>query len=100
MKEYTTDEIRAYLTRQYGNDAATVITQVNRWLARGDGIAVYENQDLGHHDLGSCRLMSYGSPHAQLETDVPPSTMPDIGNEIGWRYLLAGTYRTLGSGSL
>ena len=63
------------------------------WLQRGDGIAVYENQDLGHPELGEKKFMSFGSEAAQLKTDTPPKQLPDIGNQINWRYQLAGTYK-------
>ena len=67
--------------------------KILRWLERGDGVAVYENQDFGHPDLGHLQFVSYGSPAAQLETDVPPQRLPDIGNAINWRYQLVFTYR-------
>lgn len=67
---------------------------VQRWLNRGDGIAVYENHDLGHPELGHRKFMSYGSSAAQLETDTPPERLPDIGGAINWRYQLVGVYRS------
>ncbi len=94
MITFTAESFREYVTRQYGtDDAPGILQQVGRWLARGDGAAVYENQDLSHPDLGECRIASYGSPAAQLETDRPPQRLPDIGGLIGWHYILAGTYR-------
>lgn len=73
---------------------AATIGQMNTWLARGDGIAVYTNEDLGHPGLGDKRFMSYGSVAAQLETDAPPSVLPDgLGGGVNWRYTLTGTYR-------
>lgn len=68
------------------------IPVVNCWLARGDGIAVYENQELGNPDLGHRKFVSFGSPAAQLETANPPERLPDIGNTINWRYRLVGCY--------
>jgi hypothetical protein len=68
-------------------------SRVDIWLRRGDGIAVYENRELGHPDLGHRQIVSYGSPAAQLETTEPPTTLPDIGGAINWRYQLVGTYR-------
>lgn len=67
--------------------------QFERWLNRGDGIAVYENVDLGHPELGHRQWISYGSPEAQLEGDTAPALLPDIGNRINWRYALEGVYR-------
>lgn len=70
------------------------VEQVNGWLARGDGIAVYENHDFGHPDLGHRRYVSYGSAQAQIEKDVPPEQMPDLaGHSPNWRYRLVGVYR-------
>lgn len=66
---------------------------VQKWLDRGDGIAVYENHDLGHPGAGHRKFVSFGSNAAQLETDDPPTRLPDIGNQINWRYQLIGTYR-------
>lgn len=87
----TRDEFVALLTsRGYDGDAFALI---NRWLARGDGAAVYENHDLGHPEVGHVQITSYGSSAAQLETDEPPSRLPDIGGQINWRYQLIGTYR-------
>lgn len=71
-------------------DAAVVI---NRWLARGDGVAVYENVELGHPDAGHRQYVSFGSPEAQIPDAFPPSRMPDIGSAINWRYALIGAYR-------
>lgn len=69
------------------------IPVVNRWLKRGDGIAVYENLDMSHPDVGHRMFISYGSPMAQLEQPEPPKTLPDIGGHINWRYQLQGVYR-------
>jgi hypothetical protein len=69
------------------------IDQVNKWLARGDGVAVYQNQDLSHPEIGHRQYLSYGSPEAQLEVDEPPERMPDIGQAINWRYTLVGKHR-------
>ena len=65
---------------------------VLRWLERGDGVAVYENHDLGHSNAGHRKFVSFGSSAAQLETDDPPRRLPDIG-EINWRYQLISTCR-------
>lgn len=75
---------------------------VNHWLERGDGIAVYENHEIGHPEMGHRQYVSFGSPAAQLETDEPPQRMPDIGGSINWRYWLIGTYKgaPLGGGPI
>lgn len=74
--------------------------------ARGDGVAIYVNNDLGHPDLGQWQVVSYGGGEAQLESrgvapslpigrkrflhgdDMLPTTLPDIGGRINWRYTL------------
>jgi len=66
---------------------------VNKWLARGDGIACYENVEFGSPDMGHRKCVSFGSKSAQIETDIPPVRMPDIGSDINWRYHLVGVYK-------
>jgi hypothetical protein len=86
VRTFTPDEVRELI------DPAHLPT-VNRWLTRGDGVAIYRNHDLGSRDVGHVKATSYGSPAAQLETDTPPQTLPDIGHSINWRYQLEGVYR-------
>jgi hypothetical protein len=85
-KHLTPAEVRALVPEQHH-------ATVNRWLQRGDGLAVYENHDLGHPDLGHRQFASFGSAAAQLETQAPPDRLPDIGQRINWRYVLVGVYR-------
>lgn len=74
-----------------------------RAILRGDGLAIYVNHDLGHPDVGQWQIVSYGSEASQLETrtvieptthfyvhgdDTLPTTLPDIGGRINWRYQL------------
>jgi hypothetical protein len=79
-----------------GADAARLVEQsmdlMDRWTARGDGVAVYENHDMSSRYLGDRQYVSYGSPSAQLEVTEPPSTMPDIGSAINWRYQLIAVH--------
>lgn len=82
-----------FLLAEEDLNTTEVHATMNKWLARGDGVAVYRNEDLGHPDIGHHQFVSYGSAQAQLETDIPPHQMPDIGNKINWRYQLLGTYR-------
>lgn len=72
------------------------------WTDRGDGVAVYENQELGHPELGHRVAVSYGSPAAQIEGDLPTTLpdglMKDITGGINWRYgLVAYTLRRVPS---
>lgn len=92
---WSAEKLRTYLREQYGTDAYSVTSQVNGWLERGDGVAVYENQDLGHPALGDPRLASYGSPAAILEVDEDglPQRLPDTPKLINWRYQLKAVYR-------
>ncbi|MFH9606904.1 hypothetical protein [Streptomyces sp. NPDC017448] len=101
MQEFTGPEI-IEAVRKWGNlddspEAAAwlweTLTKMNLWLERGDGIAVYENQDLSHSELGDKRFVSFGSSAAQLETDTPPKQLPDTNKSINWRYQLIGTYK-------
>jgi hypothetical protein len=92
---WTLEQLRVEMTK---HDVADSIPLAERWLARGDGVAVYENHDFGHRDLGQRQWVSYGSPVAQLEVDEPPVQMPDIGGAINWRYQLVATVRTRETG--
>lgn len=77
-----------------GEDMLTANRETfNRWLARGDGLAIYENQDLSSGSFGDRKIASFGSPAAQLEDATPPAKLPDIGASINWRYCLVGAYK-------
>lgn len=62
------------------------------WEGRGDGAAIYQNNDLSHPDRGDVQVVSYGSDFAQLEVETPPWKLPDIGGRINWRYVLQGVF--------
>ena len=66
---------------------------IRKWLDRGDGVAVYQNVAFDSGDFGHKKFVSFGSKAAQLETDDPPTRLPDIGGQINWKYQLVGTYR-------
>lgn len=66
---------------------------VNQWLEDGKGVAVYENADLGHPELGHRKYVTFGTPRAQIRDESPPERLPDIGDQINWRYRLVGTFR-------
>jgi len=65
----------------------------NRWLSRGDGIAIYENKAMDSHGAGHMQFISFGSSQAQIEAVEPPLRMPDIGAQINWQYQLIGVYQ-------
>jgi hypothetical protein len=89
----------ALLTREGDADwAESAMTLIDSWAARGDGAAVYENADLGSAGMGEIKVVSFGSPVAQLEGAEAPERLPDIGGDINWRYVLKGTYRPEGKG--
>jgi hypothetical protein len=99
LKEYTAAEFRALLAERYEDFAPEATVSINRWLARGDSVAVYENVDLGHPDLGDIRAVSFGSPAAMFETVTDPADLPERlpdnipRGAINYRYYLQGTYR-------
>jgi hypothetical protein len=92
-EQWNNEQMLRYVNKQYEEDAPGVMDQIERWLERGDGAAIYENHDLGSPEIGMPKIVSYGSPRSQLETDEPPTTLPDIGNAINWRFQLVATYR-------
>lgn len=100
IQQYTRDELAETLDNlfsepEYADLVAAARESVNRWIGRGDHVAVYENHDFGSLWAGEKRLVSFGSPTAQLEVETVeelPSRLPDIGGAIGWRYLLIGVY--------
>lgn len=70
------------------------VSLFNRWLDRGDGIAVYENKSLDSSNGGHKICMSYGSRTAQIETESAPEQMPDTGQfSTPWAYRLVATYK-------
>lgn len=92
-KILTQDEMLVLLRDEGYDDPTLVVELLNGWLLRGDGIAVYRNQELGHPQLGHVQIVSFGSHAAQLETAEPPTTLPDIGGAINWRYQLDAVYQ-------
>lgn len=58
----------------------------NRWVARGDGIAVYQNVDLAHSEVGHRKFVSFGGPDAQIPGE-PPEAFP-VSVSGHWAYRL------------
>lgn len=98
-KELTAAELAELIRDYYGSeDYARTASQLNGWLARGDGVAVYRNQELGHPECGLMIIASFGSPAAQLEVPEAaglPVRLPDglPAGAINWRYQLEAAYR-------
>lgn len=101
-REFSRDEILAELRDEFGENLDEARFGVNRILERGDGVAVYQNADLTHPEIGRRLTYSFGSKAAQFEDiqspDDLPTTLPDglaqhITGGINWRYQLVGTYR-------
>lgn len=84
---YTIDEVLELADPLVQSDVAHLIGRVH---ARGDSLAVYENRDMGHPELGHLYFLSYGSPASQIKQGTAPEVLPDIGGIIGWRYWLKG----------
>lgn len=83
---YYADEARQFLDED-------VEPFLDRVLARGDSVLLFENHDLGHPELGHPRLASYGSKDALIPAETfpePPKFHPDLPTEILWRYCLVG----------
>ncbi len=74
------------------SDIERTMALMDGWVARGDGVAVYENHDLSSSGLGHRQFASYGSPAALLEVSEPPTTMPDVGTAVNWRYQLIAVH--------
>ena len=112
-----TEAVRSHSRREFDDDdegfntyLGAIMDLSGRAHKRGDGVAVYVNNDLGHPDIGQWQVASYGGPEAQLETrggrydvsnlreghrepfvhgvDQLTTSLPDIGGRINWRYTL------------
>lgn len=96
MKDFTRADVLDLLRGQDVEDgtfADRAIGLIDQWVGRGDGCAVYRNEDLGSQALGHLKFVSFGSDACQLPVPVPPARLPDIGGDINWRYVLYGTYK-------
>lgn len=104
VEYFNRDDILEMLRVQSAGDEAwtnDALGLIDSWIERGDGCAVYRNEDLGHAGMGNLKLVSFGGAAAQLPTSsaggpfhtTPPSRLPDIGDQINWRYVLIGTYQ-------
>ena len=62
----------------------------------GTRYAAYENQDLGHRELGHLKFLAIGEHWTFQE---PPIRLPDTPTEINWRYIFVG-FVDLGTGKV
>lgn len=97
MPEFSGIDLHRFVVKHYGDEFQSVIDQLHGWLAQGKGIAVYENADLGHPNVGEPKIVTFGpGTDTWLEgiTDPIqlPQTLPDTTKEINWRYQLVGWY--------
>lgn len=95
MKEYSAKEVLELLQDTWDlheTGLRNSVIKVNGWLDRGDGIAVYVNNNLGSLAQGARQYVSYGSEAAQIEDCTPPVRLPDIGGRINHEYRLEGVY--------
>lgn len=99
---FTREEIVEMLSVQYvGDQSGEAVTDalelIDMWTERGDGCAVYRNEEIGHPGMGNLKFVSFGGTNAQIPVPNPqgnpPDRLPDIGTDINWRYVLVGTYR-------
>lgn len=64
---------------------------LKRAHGRGDKVLVYRNQEFGHPEMGLTKIITWGSNDAGLEArhfPEVPTTLPDMGAAINWRYQL------------
>jgi hypothetical protein len=93
MEIWSREDLSKFVTTEWGAiGGRSVMEQIQGWIDRGDGAAIYRNHDLGHPDVGMPKIVSYGSKMAQLEVAKPPEQLPDIGGEINWRFQLEAVY--------
>lgn len=58
-----------------------------RMRSTGGTWAAYENQDLGHHDIGHMKFLKVGET---CTFKTPPNPLPDTDRDINWRYCYIG----------
>lgn len=93
IETYTGQQLLELATKSAGDDPvwlADAVTTFNRILNRGASIAVYENHDLGHPEMGLRKYAGYGLPAETLPGEEPPERLPDTARDINWRYTLIG----------
>jgi hypothetical protein len=75
-------------------NAETNREKVTRWLSDGQTwVGVYQNQDLGHPDVGRKIAMPFDV--SDWDKAKLGSRAPDTRHLIGWRYFLIAKCRTV-----
>jgi hypothetical protein len=73
-----------------------VEAKIHGWLDTpadpGDWVGVFENQDLGHRDLGRRIGLLYGADQWDI-AEVGRTTAPDSPIGMGWRFILVAKVR-------
>jgi hypothetical protein len=65
-----------------------------KWLARGDGVGVFENADLGHPEVGRL-VFAPVTPDEEKKVRIGQTSLPDGPYGMGWRYLLQAVSKSL-----
>lgn len=94
LAQWNRDRFLGYLQDSRGFSASETVDAallLDKALARGDALLVYENHDLGHPEVGSPKIVSYGSNESYIteaQFPAPPPILPDTPRDINWRYAL------------
>lgn len=99
-KVYSGEEFADTVAERFpADEVPEVLALVRRWLARGDGAAVYVNEDLSDPRVGSLQLVPYGPPRGtpaggwlRLGLELP-QRLPDTGGSLNWRYQLSAVVK-------
>lgn len=60
---------------------------LDKMRERGGRWFAYQNQDLGHYELGHLQFLQCGE---NCTFKTPPDRMPDTHDKINWRYYIIG----------
>jgi hypothetical protein len=93
-KQMSPDELTRFVGTHLAKDEVDGhFVNINRWLGRGDWVAIYEATDRASGP--TCRLVSVGSPRSMLgQRDEAPTTLAGLDNIVrrGDDYQLTGIY--------
>lgn len=89
----TRREYEEFMARELKEYAHDVMQKTDKWLERGDGVAIYRNEAMDSSGFGDLQMISYGSSSCQWDGTDPPLQLPDIGSSVGWRFRLYATFR-------